>query len=65
MMTENDQKNAIDYARQQGLAEGEANGRAEIIRKMLESGMDRETVMKITGISPDNIPDLQSGIQNP
>ena len=46
-----------------GLAEGEAKGReeglaegrAEIIRKMQDSGMDNETILRITGISPESI----------
>ena len=41
--------------RVEGIREGEAKGRTEaqkdIARKMLEAGMDRETIMKITGVS--------------
>ena len=41
--------------RAEGIAEGEAKGRAEIIRKMQDSGMDNETILRITGISPESI----------
>ena len=38
-----------------GREEGQAKGRAEIIRKMQDSGMDNETILRITGISPESI----------
>ena len=38
MMTENDRKNALDYARQEGIAEGRQVGLAEGERKGLEKG---------------------------
>ena len=69
MITERDYYNIIDTAKDDGRAEGiregeargKARGRAEgrteaernIARKMLETGMDRETIMKITGIQVD------------
>lgn len=62
MFTERDYYNIIETARddgrKEGLAEGRAEGRSEIIRKLLESGMDSETIRKITGISPDSIQNL-------
>ena len=48
--------------RAEGIAEGEAKGRAEIIRKMQDSGMDNETIQRITGISPENIQRLSRDV---
>ena len=63
MITERDYYNMLNTAKADGLAaglaEGEAKGlaegRAEIIRKMQDSGMDNETILRITGISPESI----------
>ena len=67
MITERDYYNMLNTAkadglaageakgRAEGIAEGEAKGRAEIIRKMQDSGMDNETILRITGISPESI----------
>lgn len=59
MITERDNYNIIDTAKDDGKAEGfiagKIEGRAEaekdIARRMMEAGMDRETILKITGIS--------------
>ena len=66
MMTKNDYKNTIDYARYEGhkagLEEGRAEGLAEgittIARKLLNSGMDAGYVASVTGLSPDQIRNL-------
>ena len=59
MITERDYYNMLNTAKADGMAEGEAKGlvegRAEIIRKMQDSGMDNETILRITGISPESI----------
>ncbi len=67
MITERDYYNMLNTAKADGLAaglaegeakgreEGQAKGRAEIIRKMQDSGMDNETILRITGISPESI----------
>ena len=49
MMTENDRRNAIDYARKQGLAEGRAEGRAEgVIAGRAEGRAEGEMVGKLS-----------------
>ena len=62
MITERDYYNMLNTAKADGMAEGEAKGlaegRAEIIRKMQDSGMDNETILRITGISPESIPGI-------
>ena len=65
MITERDYYNMLNTAKADGLAAGlaegeakglaEGQGRAEIIRKMQDSGMDNETILRITGISPESI----------
>ena len=67
MMTENDQKNAIDYARKMGREEGRAEGmekgiakgRAEeklsVARKMLAAGLDVKSIADMTGLAEQEI----------
>ena len=62
-MTENDRKNALDYARQEGrqegiakghqagLAEGEKKGRQAAAAGMKKLGMPVEAIMQVTGLS--------------
>ena len=68
----NDEATRMARARRQGLAEGRAEGRAEGIeqgkvvgkavglqeaaRKLLEQGMDRETVLRMLGLPPETLP---------
>ena len=71
MMTENDYRNTIDYARDEGreagLAEGKAEGRAEgkvegkaeVARNMLASGMPEEQVMAMTGLTAEQLAALK------
>ena len=67
MMTENDYRNTIDYARDEGrqegreagLAEGEAKGKAEVARNMLASGMPEEQVMAMTGLTAGQLAALK------
>ena len=65
--TENDQKNAIDYARKMGREEGRAEGmekgiakgRAEeklsVARKMLAAGLDVKSIADMTGLAEQEI----------
>ena len=67
MMTENDRRNAIDYARKQGRAEGRAEGviagRAEgemvgklsVARRMLAAGLDSKMISEMTGLTEPEI----------
>ena len=67
MTSELDIKNQIAYAhitglaegKSEGLAEGEAKGKAEgkaeVARKMLERGIERETISELTGLSPEEV----------
>lgn len=63
MMTENDRRNAIDYARKQGLAEGRAEGRAEgemvgklsVAQRMLAAGLDPKMISEMTGLAEPEI----------
>ena len=67
MMTENDRRNAIDYARKQGRAEGRTEGviagRAEgemvgklsVARRMLAAGLDPKMISEMTGLAEPEI----------
>ena len=67
MMTENDRRNAIDYARKQGRAEGRTEGviagRAEgemvgklsVARRMLAAGLDPKMISEMTGLTEPEI----------
>ena len=71
MMTENDYRNTIDYARDEGreagLAEGETKGRAEgkvegkaeVARKMLAAGMPAEQITEFTGLTAGQLAALK------
>ena len=59
MMNENDYRNTIEYAREAGLAEGEAKGKAEVARNMLASGMLEEQVMAMTGLTAEQLAALK------
>ena len=59
MMNENDYRNTIEYAREAGLAEGEAKGKAEVARNMLASGMPEEQVMAMTGLTAGQLAALK------
>ena len=51
MMTENDRKNALDYARQEGIAEGRQEALAAAAAGMKKMGMPVEAIMQVTGLS--------------
>ena len=67
MTTERDIRNQIVYARDMGILEGEAKGRAEgkaegkaeTALAMLANGLDIALVSKCTGLSEQQIQDLQ------
>jgi predicted transposase/invertase (TIGR01784 family) len=45
----------IQLGREEGRSEGEREATLKIARTMLQSGLDRETVMKMTGLSEDEL----------
>jgi predicted transposase/invertase (TIGR01784 family) len=49
------EQDAIDTALNKGLQQGELNTKKAIAKKMLESGMDIETIVAMTGLSPNEI----------
>ena len=71
MMNENDYRNTIEYAREEGLAaglaEGEAKGHeaglaegeARVAKKMLTAGMPEEQITEFTGLSAEQLAALK------
>ncbi|WP_426812601.1 Rpn family recombination-promoting nuclease/putative transposase [Klebsiella sp. WOUb02] len=45
--------------RQEGKLEGKFEGKLEVARTMLDNGLDRSTVMKMTGLSEDDLSQLR------
>ncbi|HAG2284805.1 TPA: ISNCY family transposase, partial [Salmonella enterica] len=43
----------------EGREEGKLEGKLEVAQQMLASGMDRHTVMKLTGLSDDDLRNLR------
>ena len=56
---------AREEGRAEGLAEGEAKGKAEgkteIAKAMLAEGMDKALIIKLTGLSSEEVERLQRG----
>ncbi|MGE5703967.1 MAG: Rpn family recombination-promoting nuclease/putative transposase [Clostridia bacterium] len=50
-----DEANMIEGAKEEGRAEGEAKGKAEIAKNMLVAGMSIEQISALTGLSPVEI----------
>ncbi len=63
MNTERDTYNQIEYARETGREEGREEGRAEgvkqnsfdIAKRMLEKGIDIETISELTGLTAEEV----------
>ena len=54
-----DVKNSIDTALEKGREEGKNSKAIQIAKKMLDAGMDIETVMQITDLSKSKIEKLK------
>ena len=51
-------KTAVDKGRAEGRAEGEAKGRADVARSMKREGLDTALIVKMTGLSEEEIGSL-------
>ena len=51
-----DEATVVEHAKEQGIEQGRREGALDIARKMLANGMDRATVLSITGLRPDELP---------
>ena len=66
MMTENDYRNCIDFAREEGHASGFAEGRSEgktegiasVAKSMKAMNLPMETIMQATGLSQKEVEEL-------
>ena len=62
MMTENDYRNCIDFAREEGhasgFAEGEAKGIVTVAKSMKAMNLPMETIMQATGLSQKEVEEL-------
>ena len=58
MNTERDTYNQIEYARESGREEGAKQNSCDIAKKMLEKGIDIETISGLTGLTEKEISKL-------
>jgi len=49
----------IQLGRQEGRNEGKLEGKLEVARTMLQNGIDRMTVMKMTGLTEDDLAQIR------
>ncbi len=49
----------IQLGEQRGIEKGRNEGKLEVARTMLENGIDRNTVMKMTGLSEDDLAQIR------
>ncbi|ECC3861229.1 Rpn family recombination-promoting nuclease/putative transposase, partial [Salmonella enterica subsp. enterica] len=49
----------IQLGRQEGRNEGKLEGKLEVARTMLQNGIDRNTVMKMTGLTEDDLAQIR------
>ena len=54
-----DIKNSLDTARKEGITEGMAKEKAKIAKKLLEIGMPLESIIQVTGLTGNEINNLQ------
>lgn len=59
---EMDYNSGIDHAREEGIIEGIKEGIIEIAKRMLQSGHSSEEIMKLTGLSREEIQKLKNRI---
>ena len=76
MNTERDTYNQIEYARETGREEGRQEGREEgraegakqksfdIAKRMLEKGIDIETISELTGLTAEEVSRLKKELNN-
>ena len=54
-----DIKNSLDTARKEGITEGMAKEKTKIAKKLLEIGMPLESIIQVTGLTENEINNLQ------
>ena len=59
-MKEQDVINQLYYAKEEGLAEGEAKKSLEIAKKMLKEGLSVDLICRTTGLSEEEVLKLKS-----
>ncbi|MFP3527779.1 Rpn family recombination-promoting nuclease/putative transposase, partial [Pantoea sp. SIMBA_072] len=53
------EQNGIQKGIQLGRQEGRNEGKLEVARTMLQNGLDRNTVMKMTGLTEDDLAQIR------
>ncbi|MFL6613338.1 MAG: Rpn family recombination-promoting nuclease/putative transposase, partial [Pantoea agglomerans] len=58
-LEQNGIQKGIQLGRQEGRNEGMLEGKLEVARTMLQNGLDRNTVMKMTGLTEDDLAQIR------
>jgi recombination-promoting nuclease RpnB len=58
-LEQNGIQKGIQLGRQEGRNEGMLEGKLEVARTMLHNGLDRNTVMKMTGLTEDELAQIR------
>ena len=53
------EQKGIEKGRMEGIQLGRQEGKLEVARTMLENGLDRNTVMKMTGLNEDDLKQIR------
>ena len=64
MNTERDTYNQIEYARETGREEGAKQNSCDIAKRMLEKGIDIETISELTGLTAEEVSRLKEEMSN-
>ena len=64
MNTERDTYNQIEYARESGSEEGVKQNSFDIAKRMLEKGIDIETISELTGLTAEEVSRLKKEMIN-
>ena len=64
MNTERDTYNQIEYAHETGREEGAKQKSCDIAERMLEKGIDIETISELTGLTAEEVSRLKEEMSN-
>ena len=64
MNTERDTYNQIEYARETGREKGAKQNSCDIAKRMLEKGIDIETISELTGLTAEEVFRLKEELRN-
>lgn len=64
-LEQKDIEKGIQLGEQRGIEKGRNQGKLEVASTMLQNGIDRNTVMKMTGLTEDELAQIRSRDRHP